>query len=93
MNPLDDKRFQIRLKKPFRQMLYAPGARNCFMMRERMAKTPPSEQIKEYVGSGPFRFLTSEWVSGARGLGEVRQIHPPAGEAVVFLGRPRSAIT
>jgi peptide/nickel transport system substrate-binding protein len=66
MKPLDDRRFQIRLKQPFRQMLYALGARNCFMMPERMAKTSASEQIKEYVGSGPYRFLTNEWVSGAR---------------------------
>ena len=62
---LDDKRFQIRLKKPFRQMLYGLGARSCFMMPERMAKTPASEQVKETVGSGPFRFLPGEWVSGA----------------------------
>ena len=34
---LDDRRFQIRLKKPFRQMLYGLGARSCFMMPERMA--------------------------------------------------------
>jgi peptide/nickel transport system substrate-binding protein len=66
MKPLDDKRFQIRLKKPFNHMLYALGARACFMMPERMAKTPASEQIKEYVGSGPYRFLAREWVSGAR---------------------------
>jgi peptide/nickel transport system substrate-binding protein len=63
---LDDNRFQIRLKKPFRQMLYAFGARNCFMMPERMSKTPASEQIKEFVGSGPYKFLPNEWVSGAR---------------------------
>jgi peptide/nickel transport system substrate-binding protein len=62
---LDDRRFQIRLKKPFRQMLYGLGARSCFMMPERMAKTPASEQIKEAIGSGPFRFLRDEWVSGA----------------------------
>ncbi len=66
VKPLDDKRFQIRLKQPFRQMLYALGAENCFMMPERMAKTPASEQVKEYIGSGPFRFLRDEWVSGAR---------------------------
>jgi len=63
---LDDKRFQIRLKKPFRQMLYGLGARSCFMMPERMAKTPASEQVKETIGSGPFRFLPDQWVSGAR---------------------------
>ncbi len=65
VKPLDDKRFQILLKKPFRQMLYALGAENAFVMPERMAKTPAAEQIKEYVGSGPFRFLRDEWVSGA----------------------------
>ena len=66
---LDDRRFHIRLKRPFRQMLYGLGARSCFMMPERMAKTPASEQVKETIGSGPFRFLPGEWVSGAqRGL-------------------------
>ena len=65
---LDDRRIQMRLKKPFRQMLYGLGARNCFMMPERMAKTPSSEQVKETIGSGPFRFLPGEWVSGARAV-------------------------
>ena len=31
MKPLDDRRFSIRLKKPFSQMLYALDARNCFI--------------------------------------------------------------
>jgi peptide/nickel transport system substrate-binding protein len=65
MKPLDDKRFRISLKKPFSHMLYALGARAFFMMPERMAKTPASEQTKETVGLGPYRFLASEWVSGA----------------------------
>ena len=63
---LDDRRFQIRLKKPFQSMPYALGARNCFMMPERMALTKASEQIKESIGSGPYRFLPDELVSGAR---------------------------
>lgn len=66
MKPLDDRRFQIRLGKPFRQMLYALGAQYCFVMPERMARTPASQQITEYVGSGPFRFLRDEWNSGVR---------------------------
>ncbi len=65
VKPLDDNRFQIRLKQPFRQMLYALGAEGAFMMPERMAKTPATQQIKEYVGSGPFRFLRDEWISGS----------------------------
>ena len=65
MKPLDDKRFQIRLKKRFRQMTYSLGSQGCFIMPERMAKTPSSEQVKETVGSGPFRFKQDEWVSGS----------------------------
>lgn len=65
MKRLDDMRFQIRLKRPFPQMLFALGARACFIMPERVARTPATEQIKESTGSGPFRFLAGEWVSGA----------------------------
>jgi peptide/nickel transport system substrate-binding protein len=61
---LDDRRSHIRLRKPFSQMLYGLGARGCFIMPERIAKTPGTEQIKETVGSGPFRFLPDQWVSG-----------------------------
>ena len=80
MKPLDDRRFQIRLKRPFRQMLYALGAQQCFMMPERMARTSPSEQIKEYVGSGPYRFLTDEWVSGAKAVWAKFDKYPPRQE-------------
>jgi peptide/nickel transport system substrate-binding protein len=44
MKPLDDKRFQIRLKKRFRQMTYALGSQGCFIMPERMSKTPATDQ-------------------------------------------------
>ena len=65
MSALDDKRFRMRLRAPFAQMLYALGAQGCVIMPERMAKTPASQQVTEYIGSGPFRFLPKEWVSGA----------------------------
>lgn len=68
MKPLDDKRFQIRLKSPFRQMLYALGAQNCFIMPERMAKTSANQQVTEFIGSGPFVFRKNEWVSGAKAV-------------------------
>ncbi len=82
MKPLDDKRFQIRLKKRFRQMEYALGSQNCFIMPERMAKTSPNEQIKEFIGSGPFIFRQDEWVSGAKAVyvknaGYVPRDEPP----------------
>ncbi len=65
MKVVDDKSFQIRLTRPFPAMAYALGATGCFIMPERMAKTDAFTQITEYVGSGPFKFLKNEWVSGA----------------------------
>jgi peptide/nickel transport system substrate-binding protein len=65
MKVVDDKTFTIRLTKPFPVMGYALGANGCFMMPERIAKTDAFTQISEYVGSGPFKFLKNEWVSGA----------------------------
>ncbi len=65
MKVVDDKSFEIRLTKPFPVLPYALGANGCFIMPERMAKTDAFTQITEYVGSGPFRFLKDEWVSGA----------------------------
>jgi peptide/nickel transport system substrate-binding protein len=65
MNVVDDKRFTIKLTRPFPVMPYALGANGCFIMPERIAKTDAFTQISEYVGSGPFKFLPKEWVSGA----------------------------
>jgi peptide/nickel transport system substrate-binding protein len=62
---VNDKAFQIRLTRPFPVMTYALGANNCFIMPERIARTDAFTQITEFVGSGPFKFLKDEWVSGA----------------------------
>jgi peptide/nickel transport system substrate-binding protein len=62
---LDDKRFQIVLKQPFKQMLFALGARNVFVMPERIVSTPATQQFKEVIGSGPYRFLPNEFQPGA----------------------------
>lgn len=63
---LDDTRFVFRLKKPCPQLLFGLGARQCFVMPERVASRPGTEQLSDTTGSGPFRFLKDEWVSGAR---------------------------
>ena len=68
LKPLDDKRFQFRLKKPFPLMLYALGAQGCFVMPERLARTPATEQVKEYIGSGPYVFVRNEWLSGSKAV-------------------------
>lgn len=65
---LDDKRFRIRLKRAFPLMLSAlatPVNPVCFMMPERIAKTDAFTQIRETIGSGPFRFNAREYNSGS----------------------------
>ena len=83
ITPLDDKRFAIRLKKPCPQLVFGFGARQCFIMPERLALRPGTEQITDPTGSGPFRFLKDEWVSGASSAyarfdGYVPRQEPPA---------------
>jgi peptide/nickel transport system substrate-binding protein len=68
MTAIDDRRFRIRLKRPFPLLPAALGKSNssqCFIMPERMAKTDPMQQVTETIGSGPFRFLKDEWVMGS----------------------------
>lgn len=62
---LDDRRFQINLKAPFRTMLFSLASRNIFVQPERLASTPASTQFKEVIGSGPYRFLADEFQAGA----------------------------
>ncbi len=76
-----DKTFRIRLKEPFPQMLYALGAQNCFVMPERMALTPANKPITEFVGSGPFRFVADEFVSGVRAVYARNDKYVPRQEA------------
>ena len=66
MTALDDKRFQIRLKTPFPLMTFALGGPDiCFIMPQRSAEVDAFKQITDPTGSGPFRFLPDERVSGS----------------------------
>ena len=85
MTALDDKRFRIQLTEPFPLMLYALGAQNCFIMPERMAQTPADRAIKEFIGSGPFRFRVDEWVSGVHSVYERFDKFEPRPEPPNFL--------
>ena len=66
MTALDDKRFRIRLKSPFPLMTFALGGPDlCMIMPQRSAEVDAFKQITDPVGSGPFRFLPWERVSGS----------------------------
>jgi peptide/nickel transport system substrate-binding protein len=63
-----DRRLVFRLKRPF-PMLTAALAQVSnsppFIMPERLARTDPFQQVREVVGSGPFRFVANEFNSGS----------------------------
>src|ERR1700739_4941052 len=63
---VSDKLIRFRLKKPFALLPDALAEPYCSIMPERLAKTDAFEQVKESVGSGPFRFVAAERVPGQR---------------------------
>ncbi len=65
----DDRRFTIRLTRPFSLLLNCLakiGPPALVVMPERLANTDPFQSIKEVVGSGPFKFVASERVVGSK---------------------------
>ncbi len=65
---VDDRRVRFRLKRPF-PLIFAALAQvsnsPCFIMPERMARTDPFQQVREAIGSGPYRFKADEYNSGS----------------------------
>src|SRR5262245_20578527 len=85
--PADKKTFTLELAEPFGLVLEAlgkPSTNVPFMMPARMASTPADQQIKEVVGSGPFKFAKDEWQPGeqavyVRNADYVPRDEPPSG--------------
>ena len=61
-----DKEFRIALKTPFPvlEALATLTSPTPFILPERLARTDAFTQIKEAVGSGPFKFVKDEWQPG-----------------------------
>ena len=63
----DRKTFTLELSERFGPVLEAlgkPSSNVPFIMPAHIAATPDSEQIKDFLGSGPFRFVKDEWQPG-----------------------------
>jgi peptide/nickel transport system substrate-binding protein len=45
-----------------------PSSYTPFMMPKRLAETPPGQQIKEQIGSGPFKFVQGEFQPGVKAV-------------------------
>jgi peptide/nickel transport system substrate-binding protein len=65
-----DKVVKFRLKKPFALLpdALAVTTNMCPIMPERLPKTDAFTQVTEMVGSGPFRFVPSEHISGSKAV-------------------------
>ena len=84
---IDDRTFTIHLKRPFPLMLDALAKADSsipFMMPERFASTDPMKAITEVVGSGPYRFVAGEYVSGSRAVYEKFESYVPRAETPVW---------
>ncbi|MBV9826632.1 MAG: ABC transporter substrate-binding protein [Alphaproteobacteria bacterium] len=71
MRALDDRRFELRLQRPFPLLLDALAKATsfpCFIYPERFAAVDPAKPFTEVVGSGPYRFVADERVAGARAV-------------------------
>ena len=93
---LDDRRFEIRLKRPFGPLLDAlakPWSYPCFIYPERFAAVDPSRPLTEVVGSGPYRFVAAERLSGERVVYQKfdRYVPTPAGVAPSLTAGPKIA--
>jgi len=85
---VDDRTFRLSLKRPYPKMRFAFGKTNTpilFIMPERIAKTDPYQQITDYVGSGPMRFVRSEWVPGAKAVFQKFDGYVPREETASWL--------
>jgi ABC-type transport system substrate-binding protein len=81
---VDDRRLRFRLKRRYPMLLNglaSPVNPVCFMMPERVAKTDAFTQIREAVGSGPFRFKADEFNSGSLVVFERNADYVPRSEA------------
>lgn len=66
---VDDKTFRIVMKENWSLVLPALGKISStvpFMMPERLANTDAFDQVKEPIGSGPFKMKIDEWVPGSK---------------------------
>jgi peptide/nickel transport system substrate-binding protein len=80
----DARSIVLKLKEPYGLVLesiakvssYVP-----FMMPKRLAETPPDKQIPDQIGSGPFKFVASEFQPGVKAVYEKNKDYIPRKEA------------
>jgi peptide/nickel transport system substrate-binding protein len=80
---VDDKTFRIVLKEPYGLLIEALAKTStpvCYMMKAEIAATDPNTQITKHIGSGPFKFIESEYRPGSRVVYERNADYVPRNE-------------
>lgn len=82
LSAVSDETIRFRLKKPFSLLPEALSEPYCSIMPERLAATDAFEQVKETVGSGPFKFVAAERVPGYRAVFERNPDYVPRASGI-----------
>ena len=80
----DARTITLTLKESYGLVLESIGKPSSlvpFMMPKRLAETPPNQQIKEQIGSGPFKFVQAEFQPGVKAVYEKNKDYVPRKEA------------
>jgi peptide/nickel transport system substrate-binding protein len=89
-----DRVITLKLKQPVSFVLEALGKLSSyppFMMPKRVAETPPNKPITEYIGSGPFKFVASEFQPGVKAVYVRNENYVPRGEKTNWTAGNRMA--
>src|SRR6195952_3844945 len=79
----DEKTIVLKLKEPYGLVLESIGKPSSlvpFMMPKRLAETPKGQQIKEQIGSGPFKFIQADFQPGVKVVYEKNKDYVPRKE-------------
>jgi peptide/nickel transport system substrate-binding protein len=79
----DARTITLKLNEPYGLVLESIGKPSSyvpFMMPRRMAETPPGQQVKEQIGSGPFKFVAAEFQPGVKAVYEKNKDYVPRKE-------------
>jgi peptide/nickel transport system substrate-binding protein len=91
-----ERTFSLTLREPWGSVidsLAKISGSTLFIMRERDAATAPTKPVDEIVGSGPFRFVRSEYLPASRIVYERNPDYTPRAEpANFYAGGKRVAV-
>ncbi len=81
---VDDRTFVLKMKEPFAPTIFLLGGTTGTLpvvMRKQDASNDAFQNITQAIGSGPFRFVSGEWVPGSKVVYEKNPDYVPRTEA------------